>query len=138
MAEVSDGGRRREDVLAAGRHPSRVLDLAIHHRIARSALGAGGDRGGLVGTGEVLAAVVEGECLRAGDLPSVPDEMRKAPRAQKTDTPALIRALCTSGRECKCAADLAHLCIAQGADVAMQKPLFDRLDVIEVDHGVVG
>ena len=37
----------------------------------------------------LLAAVVEGECLRAGELPPVPDEMRKAPRERKADTPAL-------------------------------------------------
>ena len=37
----------------------------------------------------LLEAVVEGECLRAGELPPVPDEMRKAPRERKADTPAL-------------------------------------------------
>ena len=37
----------------------------------------------------LLAAVVEGDCLRAGELPPVPDEMRKAPRGRKADTPAL-------------------------------------------------
>ena len=38
----------------------------------------------------LLAAVVEGECLRAGELPPVPDEMRKAPpRARKSDPSAL-------------------------------------------------
>ena len=37
----------------------------------------------------LLAAVADGECLRAGELPPVPEEMRKAPRAQRTDTPAL-------------------------------------------------
>ena len=33
--------------------------------------------------------MVEGDCLRAGELPPVPDEMRKAPRGRKADTPAL-------------------------------------------------
>ena len=37
----------------------------------------------------LLAAVVEGECLRAGELPPVPDEMRKAPRGRKADPSAL-------------------------------------------------
>ena len=38
----------------------------------------------------LLEAVVEGECLRAGELPPVPDEMRKAPpRGRKSDPPAL-------------------------------------------------
>ena len=53
VAEISDEGRHREGVLAAGRHPSWVLDLAVHHRAAGSALGAGSDRGGLAGAGEV-------------------------------------------------------------------------------------
>ena len=37
----------------------------------------------------LLEAVIEGECLRAGELPPVPDEMRKAPRARKAEAPAL-------------------------------------------------
>ena len=38
----------------------------------------------------LLEAVVEGECLRAGELPPVPDEMRKAPpRGRKAEAPAL-------------------------------------------------
>ena len=37
----------------------------------------------------LLEAVIEGECLRADDLPPVPDEMRKAPRARKAETSSL-------------------------------------------------
>ena len=37
----------------------------------------------------LLEAVVEGECLRAGELTPVPDEMRKAPGARKAEAPAL-------------------------------------------------
>ena len=37
----------------------------------------------------LLDAVIESDCLHAGELPSVPDEMRKAPREQKADAPEL-------------------------------------------------
>ena len=37
----------------------------------------------------LLGAVVEGEYLRAGELPPVPEAMRKAPRARKAETPSL-------------------------------------------------
>ena len=37
----------------------------------------------------LLGAVVERECLRAGELPPVPEAMRKAPRARKAETPSL-------------------------------------------------
>ena len=30
----------------------------------------------------LLAAVVEGACFQAGDLPNAPDDRRKAPRAE--------------------------------------------------------
>ena len=37
----------------------------------------------------LLEAVVEGDCLGASELPPVPDGMRKAPRARKSDPSAL-------------------------------------------------
>ena len=37
----------------------------------------------------LLEAVLESDCLRAGELPPVPEEMRKAPRARKAETPSL-------------------------------------------------
>ena len=37
----------------------------------------------------LFEAVLESECFLAGELPPVPEEMRKAPRARKADTPAL-------------------------------------------------
>ena len=37
----------------------------------------------------LLDAVIESDCFHAGELPSVPDEMRKAPREQKAEAPEL-------------------------------------------------
>ena len=37
----------------------------------------------------LLAAVIESECFRVGELPSVPEEMRKAPRIRKAQAPGL-------------------------------------------------
>ena len=37
----------------------------------------------------LFETVIEGECLRAGELPPVPEAMRKAPRARKAETPSL-------------------------------------------------
>ena len=44
---------------------------------------------GYPGQERLLDAVIESECFRAGELPSVQDEMRKAPGTRKTRAPAL-------------------------------------------------